>query len=41
MGIAECMGDGLFILVQPDEDTGEPQSVILNRGDLEAMLATT
>ncbi len=37
-GVAEVMGEGLFIVIQPDE-FGVIQSVVLTPDDLRAMLA--
>lgn len=37
-GIAECMGQGLFIVFQTD-DQGVPQSLVLTETDLRIMLA--
>lgn len=37
-GIAECMGDGIFVLFQADDD-GKPQTLVLSKQDLEEMLA--
>jgi hypothetical protein len=36
-GQAVAMGDGVFVVIQESEDG--PQSVVLRRSDLEAMLA--
>jgi len=38
-GHAECMGDGMYVVLQRDERTTLLQNVVLTRQDLEAMLA--
>lgn len=38
-GGAEHMGDGVFVLVQDSEEG--PQSVVVTRADLEALLAVS
>jgi hypothetical protein len=38
-GYAECMGDGLFILFK--ELDGEPQSIVLTKSDLAALVAAS
>jgi hypothetical protein len=39
-GVAEHMGDGMFVLIQKDE-RGSPQNVVVAREDLERMLAAS
>lgn len=38
-GYAECMGDGLFILFK--ELDGTPQSIVLTKSDLAALVAAS
>jgi hypothetical protein len=37
-GVVECMGDGVFAIMQKDEN-GTVHSVVIEKADLERMLA--